>query len=267
MAALPTVAMAVGETGHDVSYPQCNGTAMAVGTPAAGSFGIVGLNGGRTGSSNDCAAAELSWANTGTVTTTQNAVQLYVNTGNPGDVLRQAKVTDWPANNIDPAGASEALTDPYGACSGTYTNNQACGWQYGYNHGIDDLRRLLTADPAGLMVTSPAMWWLDVETANSWSRKPANNQAVLEGMATALGWADKVGIYSTPTMWGKIVGTSAPMINRQTPSPLQGLPSWLPGAANATQAAAYCHNAPLVTGGKVSLTQFTTTIDIDYNCL
>src|SRR5216683_2491114 len=58
-----------GLVGYDVSYPQCGGTA------AAGSFGIVGVNGGRPFTNNSCLGAEYAAAPKST------APSLYINTG------------------------------------------------------------------------------------------------------------------------------------------------------------------------------------------
>src|SRR5216684_3012525 len=61
-----------GLVGYDVSYPQCGGTA------AAGSFGIVGVNGGRPFTNNSCLGAEYAAAPKST------APSLYINTGYAG---------------------------------------------------------------------------------------------------------------------------------------------------------------------------------------
>src|SRR5260370_14223866 len=63
-----------GQSGYDVSYPQC-GSAT---TPPPGSFGIVGVNGGRPFSNNACLAAEFVAAPGPT------AASLYINTGYSG---------------------------------------------------------------------------------------------------------------------------------------------------------------------------------------
>ena len=61
-----------GLVGYDVSYPQCGGTA------AAGSFGIVGVNGGRPFTNNSCLGAEYGAAPKST------APSLYLNMGYAG---------------------------------------------------------------------------------------------------------------------------------------------------------------------------------------
>ncbi len=68
-----------------------------------------------------------------------------------------------------------------------------------------------------------AMWWLDVETVNSWRGTPQENATVLDSMAARLlELGARVGIYSTPKMWAEVAGSWAP-----------GLPVWYatgPGA-------------------------------------
>jgi hypothetical protein len=93
-----------GLAGYDVSYPQCGGTA------ATGSFGIVGVNGGRPFTNNSCLGAEYAAAPKST------APSLYINTGYAGAYR----------NNIT-AGCS-ALS---GSVSGTSRQVQA--WATGGN--------------------------------------------------------------------------------------------------------------------------------------
>src|SRR3954447_24010902 len=77
---------ATSRTGVDVSWPQC-GTTLPTGVP----FAVVGVNGGTAATTNACLAEQLAWASTSTTGTDpgQRPVQLYVNTGNPGDVLEE----------------------------------------------------------------------------------------------------------------------------------------------------------------------------------
>ena len=269
LAVLPATAAATGEIGNDISYPQCAGLSNL---QAAQNFAVIGLNGGKATSLNSCLNQELGWADTVPATNTfnQNSVQLYVNTGNPGDVLRQAKVTDWPTNNIDPA-TGQSIVDPYGTCSGKNNNDAACAWQYGFDRARDDQNALLTAQMAGYTVTSPVKWWLDVETVNSWSRTKSNNQADLEGMVAALTNGkngDSVGLYSTASMWKSIVGTTSPTF-KGNPDSLQGLQSWIPGASSSN-ASTFCSTAYDLTAGNggVSMSQYVNNnLDYDYNCL
>src|SRR5689334_19190812 len=79
-------------TGNDISWPQCGRS-----YPTGQAFGIVGVNGGKASNVNACFGSEWAWAQTSTGGTSQPPAQLYINTGNPGDVLAQYGVTDWPS--------------------------------------------------------------------------------------------------------------------------------------------------------------------------
>jgi hypothetical protein len=221
--------------GNDVSYPQCG---KSLPTPSA--FGIVGVNGGTADDFNPCLETELSWAENTPGTFTMPDVALYANTGNPADAVPQA--ADWPTT-------SNPFIDPFGMCTGA--NTVACSWEYGYQRAYADAAR----------ATSP-MWWLDIETVNSWSQYPANNQADLEGMVYALTIAgSRVGVYSTPAWWTQILGTVPPM------SKLYWLPEWLPGASTKQQALSTCTQKPFTFGAHITVAQYTTNnLDYDLPC-
>src|SRR5438105_14700531 len=94
-AAAPGAAAAT-TTGFDISYPQCNGT-----FPTGGSFGIVGVNGGRVHLVNPCLGtgdgpSELSWAG--------GNAGLYANTGDPGPALSSY----WPNGQSSPQACNTA---------------------------------------------------------------------------------------------------------------------------------------------------------------
>jgi hypothetical protein len=241
--------------GNDVSWPQCN-----KGLPKGAVFAIVGVNNGLANTTNPCLAEQLKWANAIDTNgdgvenpTRQPTVALYVNTANPG-----LAGSWWPTSNDYPA--RNQVQNPYGSCTrnsiGVPDVTEACSYMYGYAKAYDD------AYIRGISQPSEHLWWLDVETDNSWSGDRNRNRAVLEGMANffhSIG-AD-VGIYSTPYQWRRIVGTVS------SSSSLYNLPSWLAGAATATGAKAYCSHAPLTAGGKVILTQFVYNgFDYDHSC-
>jgi hypothetical protein len=163
-----------GLVGSDVSYPQCGGTA------ATGSFAIVGVNGGRPFTNNSCLGAEYAAAPKST------APSLYINTGYAGAYR----------NNIT-AGCS-ALS---GSVSGTSRQVQA--WGIGCSEAETSMS-YATAQGA----TSVAAWWLDVETANSWSSgNQSLNRYAIQGALTRLSRSGQpVGIYSTASMWTAITG-------------------------------------------------------------
>lgn len=241
------------EVGYDVSHPQCDED-----LPEDGTFIVLGVNGGLATRPNPCLADQLAWATeqTSGAVSAQPAVQLYVNTANPGQVRGQ--VSTWPSRG----------TTPYGRCDGS--NSLACSWQYGWLRSYVTVQTFLVAaaedadvesDPAGYR------WWLDVETMNTWqSGSPAartRNRATLEGMTaylTAQG-AD-VGLYSTGQQWNRIVG------DVPDESPLYELDSWLAGSTSLSGARATCGRSPLVDGGWVVLTQYVTDgLDHDHSCI
>lgn len=255
--------------GNDVSWPQCGKT-----LPSDHAFGIVGVNGGLATTTNPCLAEQLLWAARATGLTSQPKIQLYVNTANPGEVLEQYGVTSWPTSNTDPAG--NTAPNPYGECTTTagayngYTNDLACSWQYGWNRAVEDIPRFTAAAQAAGIDPAPAayVWWLDVETENSWQASStdykAKNAATLEGMTAYFQSVGiKAGLYSTGTQWSQIVGTNIGKTGN-----LAGLDNWRAGARNLSGAKSNCKLAPLTPGGKVTLTQYVSGgLDYDYSCV
>lgn len=226
--------------GMDVSYPQCGST-----LPTAPAFAVVGVNGGKASTFNNCFSTQMAWANGVSGGTQQPKVALYVNTGNPGDVLAQYNLADWPTSS-DPA-------DPYGACVGVWTDDLPCSWEYGYERAQGDV---------GYAGGGNHLWWLDVETYNSWTSDQARNRAMLEGMVYGFTKAGgSVGVYSTSSMWASIAGTVP------AGSSLYSLNEWRPGAKTLRQAQNNCNVSPLTGGGHVTLTQYTSSWDYDYSCI
>ncbi|WP_285314499.1 hypothetical protein [Pseudarthrobacter sp. fls2-241-R2A-168] len=231
--------------GNDVSWPQC-GTAL----PKGQAFGIVGLNNGLANTTNPCLAEQLKWAATSSGGTAQPKVSLYVNTANPGRAGSW-----WPSSDEYPSGTP--VRNPYGPCK-PKDYGKACAYMYGYAKAWDDAYIRGISNPASYV------WWLDVETGNSWSTSDKDaNRAVLEGMTDFFRSINVkgVGIYSTGSQWSQIVG------NVGSSSSLYSLPSWLAGARSVTGAKGNCSNPPLTAGGRVTLTQFVSGgFDYDYSC-
>lgn len=276
--------------GNDVSYPQCGKT-----LPTNQAYGIVGVNGGTANTTNKCLAVQLQWAAKSAGTNpNQPKVQLYVNTGNPGEVLEEYSVETWPTSNLDSrgndtlTGASNAgvintsLINPHGACKPTpgayreYTNNMACSWQYGWNRAVVtvDARFKPAALSVGMsQVAADYKWWLDVETMNSWQTAGnvdavARNTASIEGMKQfyASEGVSKVGIYSTGYQWNQIVGNT--LDTSTTGANLKGLESWLAGSANSADAAKRCTSLKGLTGGPVVMNQYVSrNLDYNYSCI
>jgi hypothetical protein len=136
-------------------------------------------------------------------------------------------------------------------------NESGCAYDYGYNGAQQALN--YAASQTSPAAARAAGWWLDVETANSWSTDPALNVADIQGSIDFLrtnAAAAKVGIYSTAFQWGQITANQhldAAILN------------WIAGASSATAAPTYC--AASFTGGPVRLVQYPSgRFDADYAC-
>ncbi|WP_175324137.1 hypothetical protein [Arthrobacter sp. C9C5] len=225
--------------GYDVSWPQCGAR-----LPNPAKFAVIGVNGGRPGTENPCLLTQLAWGAGTAGAAAGIPVPVYVNTANPG----RDGSSWWPASN---AYRGKKVTNPYGVCDGT--SSPACAYTYGYALAFDDANLRGVPDPAH------HLWWLDVETGNSWSPDTAANTADLEGMTAYLqSTGAEVGIYSTAHQLGKIAGTVGPGSN------LNKLKNWIPGADSTASAQAKCASEPLTPGGTITMTQFTAG-DLDYN--
>lgn len=232
-------------TGLDVAWPQC-GTSL----PRNPAFAIVGVNGGLANDSNPCFLTQLGWAQQSTGLTGQPKAALYVNTANPG-----LAASWWPQSNTTKQG-TPLLVNPYGTC--THRDDAACAYVYGYSMAQSDASIRNVASPGRYL------WWLDVETVNSWSTFDLGaNAASLEGMTAYLtGIGARVGIYSTSYQWRVIVGRPSSTSN------LNGLQSWLAGASSESNARSRCASAPLTPGGRVSLVQYVSRgLDYNVSCL
>jgi hypothetical protein len=243
--------------GYDVSYPQCSSS-----LPSGQAFGIVGVNGGKATTANPCLGTELAWAARSTGSTTQARAQLYLNTADPGQVRTQ--VTTWPSSGSTPYGSCTLAADGYGA------DDQACSWQYGYERARNDVTTIFAQASPAPADANPAdyVWWLDVETSNTWETGSAaalaNNRADLEGMVAYLTQVTggRSGVYSTNAQWSAIAGTVP------TSSSLYGLDSWMAGARTAQGAAGNCHNSPFGPGGRVTVSQYVSGgLDHDVSCV
>lgn len=238
-------------TGFDISYPQCGHS-----YPAAGAFGIVGVNGGLANDANGCLGSELSWsaAMPGLTSPSQPATSLYINTADPGN-----GVADWPS----PAKGTGGGATPYGACDGSWS--QACAYAYGQQRAGYSYSLVSNLNSA---LAASAPWWLDIETANSWatSSNSANwsalNVATIQGFIAGLqggGATGPVGFYSTAYQWHAITGQSA------TSGSFPTAPDWVAGAGSLSQAQSNCSAS--FSGGRVALGQFPSGgFDADYAC-
>ena len=100
------------------------------------------------------------------------------------------------------------------------------------------------------------VWWIDVETTNTWSSNQAANVAVIQGALSYLKQhtAKAVGIYSTGYQWGVITGGVR-----------LGAPVWAAGASSAASAPSMCGTG--FTGKPVKVVQYPAgAYDGDYRC-
>lgn len=239
-------AAASSSVGFDISYPQCGGS-----FPSGGAFGIVGVNDGLPFSANPCLGqganpSELQWAG-------PNA-SLYANTADPGPALS----SHWPNGQATPKQCNTSANPG--------SDTPECHYDYGWNAAQDSYQDAVNAyvslgwAAAGATRTPVAnSWWLDVETANSWTSTASLNVQALQGEADYLSsvGASSVGFYSSPTAWQTITNATAVF---------SGFPSWVAGASSLTDAQSRCGN-PGFTGGSTSLAQFVSGgFDNDYSC-
>lgn len=221
---------ASGTTGYDYSYPQC-GTAA----PSA-SFGVVGVNGGYPFTYyNSCLAAEYAAA-----ARTGNAA-VYVNTG-----------YDPTYTAIDGRHTTQSCANSSAVVAGTQA--QKAGWAVGCSEA-----QLDEAYASGQSATSPTAWWLDVETANSWSTSDLTlNSYTIQGLVATLRQFTSVpvGVYSTASMWTAITGGYKASVDA----------NWVAtGQRTAKRAKQSCNQAGF-TGAKVWLVQYVATYDHDLVC-
>lgn len=167
-------------SGYDTSYPQCTASS------APGGFAIIGVGHGRPFTANTCAGAE--WAQAG------STGSLYFNTGY---ALAYAQ-------SETPNCATASLSVPTGA-----KGHQNSALQEAWAIGCSEADYALANAPSN--PSTPTVWWADVETGNSWSKNTALNQFTITGMVEELhlkASSVPVGVYSSPSMWDRIVGTS-----------------------------------------------------------
>ena len=233
--------VSVSTPGYDVSYPQCQSVLPT------GSFGIVGVDGGKPFDLNACLATEIAWA------AAVGPPAYYVNTANPGPTMS----IHWPTGQRSPR-----------VCEASQLDSSGCSYDYGWNAAADSYAR---AAAAAASVSAPAVsgatWWLDAETGNTWeslefgetAANYANDTAALTGMRDYLRaqGVRTVGVYSTAHQWLQITGGAS----------LGGAPVWYAGLGGPSRAAAHCASTYSFTGGPVRLTQYAKGgFDADNAC-
>lgn len=221
--ALATGFYTAGTNGYDISYPQGSNSASYPATPF--NFGVVGVTSGRAFNDNPYLAQQFVWAQQGNAT----APSLYMNLNAPvGSTVK--------GNTSTPQNCKKG--------------DKVCqAYNYGYNAAAHSYS-YTTSQHA-----SSTMWWLDIETGNSWSSTQAINTATINGAIAYLsGQGITVGVYSNASMWNTIVGTTF----------TQAVPNWLAG--NNSIPSNLCNN-PFSTNGTVYLVQYSSgSFDGDYAC-
>ncbi len=246
--------------GYDISYPQCGKR-----LPTDHYFGIVGVNGGTANKPNPCLADQLLWASKAKSGSNQSKYQVYVNTANPGELI--SEITTWPTSAYDLNG--NLPPNPYGNdCDGT--NSNACSWLYGWNRSIyTEGVFKVAANSKGLNSnTADYVWWLDVETMNTW--QSGSKEALIRNTAAIEGFGAyyeskgaKIGLYSTAVQWAEITGNNVSIISN-----LNGLPNWRPSGASLVNAKNNCNVAPLTKDGYISITQYVVkNLDHNHSCI
>ncbi len=244
-AVTPRLALPPTGAGIDISFPQCLRSSH-VDFPANVPFAVIGVNGGSAPNSNPCFSSEYNSAYLLAGASDQPHVSVYVNTGNPA----LAGVW-WPSTDQTQAGT--VVVNPNGPCQNLA--GAACAYIYGYSMAQADYRRVRAT-----LVQVPGLWWLDVETSNTWQPDVAANAASISGMVDYFKSKHlDVGLYSTSYQWNKIAGATPATSN------LAGLPSWLAGGSYAG-APADCEKNPLTPNGRVAMVQYVMHLDNDYSC-
>jgi hypothetical protein len=216
--------------GYDYSYVQCG-----LAAPSA-SFGVVGVNAGYPFTYyNTCLAGEYAAA-----AKTSNA-SLYINSG-----------YDPSYTAIDGRHTTQACATQSQSIAGTKA--QQAAWAVGCSEASRD-----SAYASIQSATSPRAWWLDVETANSWSTSDLGlNRYTIQGIVATLRTLTSapIGVYSTSYQWGVITGGYQPAVDA----------NWVAtGQRTLKRARPYCTSTGF-TGAKVWLVQYVATYDRDYAC-
>ncbi|MBU6214757.1 hypothetical protein KGM48_02855 [Patescibacteria group bacterium] len=213
-----------GQQGYDVGF---NTSSLPV---APFGFGVVGTDGGRAYTHNPNFAIQFAWAKQGT---DASAVYMNLNTD----------VGSYVHGNV----SSPKI------CKG---GDSLCkAYNYGYNAAASSFAYATQQGAAS------TLWWLDIETANSWSSKTTVNDATVQGAIDYLNTQGiTVGVYAIPSQWQQLMGSSF------VPVQTGGTPNWYADGYNSNYASE-C-NAPFIPGSSVWLVQYlqNSTTDNDYGC-
>lgn len=211
--------------GADISWPQCP---VGLGIPQKRTLGlplpldtarfvVIGLTNGPGFYANPCLGEQVAYARGRGLLTAAYAVLSY---------------------------PDAATVESYGS-QGPYDESTATGLLQ--NVGWSQARfSIASMVQAGL---ETPMVWLDVESVPGfdWSADPRANAAVVQGAARGYAEAGyRVGVYSTPYLWQRIVGDLS-----------LGVPEWRPaGPTSRAGALARCGEDWVVQGGAAVLVQW-----------
>ena len=242
-----------GSTGYDISYPQCQTSYPT------GAFGIVGVNKGYPFTYyNPCFASEWDSAQT------TASVSVYINTG-------------YDPSYTNSTDGRHTTADCVTRSTGVGANGaQQSAWAVGCSEAERSVEYASCGDnviPSTCStIVSPAAWWLDVESGNSWCGQAGTScsdlslndytiQGVLDTLHRLSNSQVPVGVYSTSSQWTAIVGWAAPAFT--------GIDAdWLAtGARSAKSARSYCKTTGFTGSAPVWLVQFLPgRYDADYAC-
>jgi hypothetical protein len=196
----------------DISWPNCKST-----NHYEYSSGIVGVSGGLDFRNNSCAFNEAALI---------RKYGIYINTGYAGvPIVMTYRSTPKNCTNI----------------------NQIClAYNWGYNATIAAITYASESN------VHSQMWWLDVETDNSWSNHAAINKASLLGAVAAI--RDKtilttVGVYSSPVQWQTLTGSWH-----------ISLPTWVATGSKSERVAKNACTSKSFTDNTNWLIQYTTSL-------
>ena len=207
-----------GRYGFDVSWPQCDDR----GLPSGHAFAVLGVTDGKAFTRNPCLGSQWAWA-----TAAAGAGGLYINLN-------------------EPVAGSRANFGPAGRCR---HGDLACP---AYNYGANTVDRALSY--ARSQGAGAPMYWLDVETGNSWTPYGDVNALVVKGAIDELHRRGLgAGIYSTPLQWDEITGGAD-----------FGVPVWVAGSPDLGSAPSYCSEG--FNGGQVWMVQTMLDYDVNYLC-
>jgi hypothetical protein len=135
---------------------------------------------------------------------------------------------------------------------------------FGWSAAQDAFAR--ATEVVGSDTAAAAEWWLDVETANSWSDDTMLNVVDLQGFVAGLQSVrvTRIGVYATHAHWGEITGAKMPTspINM----PFVTLDNWIPRLGTLEQAVAWCQNDQSLSGGRVAYVQYEFFLDKSLAC-